>query len=697
MLLKQFNGGLNIRQSPELIPPNKSVECLNVDLTSDVIEGAKGPGSTSLTQQAMPYFASNLDQWYADAHIRSYLPFKSSLLYSDGVTAKKIVSGTTYNLGITAPTAAPLLTTTDSVLAPPVFTVTTHRYKPIAEISPRTGNFPHPAISLYFGFVYLDGKTIAVIKYTETAATGYHITLGTSIPDGASIVGGRAIGRVIYQLPSFDDTFYDISSQPVLGHTIGDFTDIQVENEPYSGALTGMVSFSATLVEGSRYSALAHAKTVDCTDSWVELHSDQTLEAGQSIDYYLGKTKLSSSTVTRFDQAMYGQNWKSTGVVGVTQYVYTYYNVSDGTESSPSPVSDEVEAASGEVRVSVLASSDPQVTHIKIYRVNPEVLSFTEVAELPNVTTTYTDAKSTTELEGRSLRSSFNGPAPTGLKYLTQNRGTFFGAVDTKVYFSQSVGNPNYWPQSNYLEFAEQITGLALSSSGLIVFTRKETHLISGLASNNFTQYLLSSSIGCISHNSIAPKDGGALFVSEEGISFVSGSKVDTIAKYELGRQSLDVVNAVVHHNNYYCQLSQGKILAFETDLISRFVEYDFSTSWLALKEDKLCGVINGHTRELFAGDPVPYRYKTGEYTEGNASQLKHYKSIYLTFEGSLTISVSIDGIEAITKTLQAQRLPTELNIPQGFQKGTRISFTLTGTGKVKEIEYKVQGRENGK
>jgi len=69
-------------------------------------------------------------------------------------------------------------------------------------------------------------------------------------------------------------------------------------------------------------------------------------------------------------------------LIGTVQYVYTYYNNTDGTESMPSPITSEVAVVAQQTAVSVTASVDPQVTNIVIYRIGGNLTAFTKVAEL---------------------------------------------------------------------------------------------------------------------------------------------------------------------------------------------------------------------------------------------------------------------------------------------------------------------------
>ena len=498
MKLSLFNGGLNIRQAPELIKSNEAQVCNNAKFESGQLENALGLAATAVTTVVKPHYFLTEDVWMSNGDTRSYVEYQGKLYWSDGTVAKKHALGVTEDLGIAAPAA---ITATANLIA---------------------------------------------------------------------------------------------------------------------GVLTGTL-----------------------------------------------------------------------------QYVYTYYNVNDGTESQPSPLSTEVTVANSQVDISVTASPDPQVTHIRIYRIGNALLSFTRLVELPNTTAVHTDNALDNSLATQHLNSSLNGKAPAGLQYLTYFNGTFFGAVGNKLYFSRDIGNPNYWPETNYLDFRTPITALAASSAGLLVFSRYQTHLVTGTNASNFVNYLISGDQGCIDHNTIASMGGSVIFLSTDGICTASGSLVTVVSKFKLGKQLYSPVNAVVFDEEYLCQLTDGTIVALDMRYEPALETYDFQTNWLAIANDTLYGATAVGLFEMFAGAPVAYMYVTGELTEQRVSELKTYDDIYFYVTGSHTVKVFINNILVATKDIIGSPKPQHLAIPQALQRGSSIRFELTGIGVVKEIEYVAEGREN--
>lgn len=492
MKLRAFNGGLNIRQAPELISPTEAVVCSNADISTGQLQSSKALGSTAITLLNKPYYFKANNEWMPNADTRDYTEYQGHLYWSDGATPQKYIGGTIYNLGIVKP----------------------------------------------------------------------------------SLISA-ALGA--------------------------------------AGNLTGTI-----------------------------------------------------------------------------QYVYTYYNIADGTESAPSPISLEVVATAQNISVALTASTDPQVSHIFLYRVGGSLTQFTKVVELSNTSQLYTDDTLDSAVLGTLLSSEFNNEAPYGLQYLVEAAGVFFGAVGSKLYFTTPEGNPNYWPATNYINFHALITGTAVVAAGVIVFTYDKAYVITGTTAATFVKQPIDGSQGCINNKTIVPFSNTIMWLSTDGLCTLLGRRVEVTSKYKLGKQTYSAVVAVTHDETYYCQLTNKTILAFDLRYTPAFKEYDFATTWLVVANDKLYGETPEGSLELFQGDLATYEYETGKLTEGSATKLKLYKDIIVALEGTHTITVLIDDEVVITKEFTGSKKPSTLKVPQELQRGTAISFRLSGVGTIKEIDYDV-------
>lgn len=371
---------------------------------------------------------------------------------------------------------------------------------------------------------------------------------------------------------------------------------------------------------------------------------------------------------------------------GVYQYMYSYYNDLTGIESSVSPLSVEISLTGVGASVSYLASTDPQVTHIRIYRIGGTWTDFLLLATVANVNGTYIDAVADEDLQGALVGTSLNNPPPTDLRFITEQFGMFFGAVGTKLYYGRGDGYPQYWPAINYFELFEPITSIAAITDGILIFTKTSTTLLTGRDALSFMLYPLDKTKGCINHAATVSLGNTALVVGTNGIYAASMSGVKALSQPILGDLQLSTVNAVVLNEIYYLQLANGKILCYDFRFgKNSFYYLDFDTEYLATDYTYLYGVQGTNLVKLFSNGLTSYTYKTGVITEGEYSTVKSYNKFYVRSNGDLTMKIYIDGALVLTKVLSGNELH-EVTPPQYQRKGYGMELEFTGTGIVYEV-----------
>ncbi len=385
--------------------------------------------------------------------------------------------------------------------------------------------------------------------------------------------------------------------------------------------------------------------------------------------------------------------------IGTYQYVYTFFNSTDGTESGSSPISDDIVVdLGGEIDLTSLeVSADTQVDQKKIYRIGGNLNAFTLVDTIANAVTSFTDSLGDTEVPGDILETLNVGPAPDELRFLTENNAIFFGAVGRRLLFT-NIDQPNLWPNLNFIDFERDIVGIGITPNGILVFDGLKTWIISGTDSSVFTRFVLSRDQGCLLHDAIASISDTLFWPSTDGICASNGGKVIVVSKDKLGKIAFDPVNAVVHDEVYYLQLADGTILALDNRLGLMFKNLDLGTEKLVVAEDILYGIENGTLHTLFtANDNETLTYKSPKYIEDSYSGHKIYKSIYVHSEGDLNIKVFIDDDLAQEVNFSDPKDTREIKINHDQHRGYSLQLEATGTGIVFEWENKVYGRQNSK
>lgn len=686
MKLQLFNGGVNTRVAPELIPANEAIVCSNVDLTSGHLVAAKDLGPTAITALRAPYYWQTGKSWWADGDIKDYLPYQGALYWTSSGALQKHHNGITKDAGLAKPLSAPITKAVTSLPAPK-FEVYERQFDVVPSIVEAVGDFPTASYTWHV-LVYDDSGLVYTDNVTVSVTGGAILSTNGTIPPHMTIQFARDYSGGTYIVSPTDDVL-DISGNPIADFTLSE----EIPEEGTRVVLTAAIHTADH--EGDLAPSVRH--TLGEGNIWLELQvtpSENTFGIGRTTQTYIDRQEVPSKDLATIPEL--GPYWKDTGLTGVLQYVYTYYDVSDGTESEPSAISSELPIVNGFASYTVVASESPNVSHIKVYRIGANQLNFIEVAEHPNITATYDDELLDKDVVGGILNSVLHGIAPVGLRYMTESHGVFFAALGARLHFTDGSGNPSYWPETYYIDIHDDITGLAVTSSGLIVFTRHHTYLISGSSATTFVRHVISNDQGCINHKTIALKAGSALYLSSDGICTIHGNDVKVVSKTKLGEVLFDPINAVLYNEVYYCQLSDGRILTFDLRYNLAVHFYDFGTTWLTTAEDVLYAD-KVETFEMFAGLQATYEYSTGNLTEGEHTNLKRYDEIYFVVTGTHTAKVYVDESLVSTFNLVGQAKPLRVSIPQEYQRGSSIRFELSGIGTVKEIEYKAGGRTNGK
>lgn len=398
----------------------------------------------------------------------------------------------------------------------------------------------------------------------------------------------------------------------------------------------------------------------------------------------------------------------SGNLCGPYKYVYTYYNNTDGTESAPTPLSNEVSivesggVCGGKISVAnILPSSDTQVTHIRLYRIGGVLPNYQLVVTLSNAAHTYLDNNSDVDITGNHTLDTFtyNSP-PANPKYLTEANAMLFVASGSKLYFSD-IAKAYAWPATNFLEFDQHITGMGAIQNGLLVFTRYKTYIVTGNSPITLSRFLLSGEQGCINHDTIAFSDNTLFWLSTDGVCTSSGGNVTIVTQGLLGRFSPNnVINADVFDRMY--------VLGYENATLILDSRYNFAirkldySGWYGDFKDKLYMQKDGVLQELFSGSVDEMHYMSPIFTEGRLSEYKMFKDIYVAFTGNIHIKILLHTHQAeygeviYDEDLLVGEIEQDIKT-RGSLMGYGISFEITGTGEVHEIDFKASGRENGK
>lgn len=383
-------------------------------------------------------------------------------------------------------------------------------------------------------------------------------------------------------------------------------------------------------------------------------------------------------------------------------YTYTYWNDADGTESAPATPSGELALTAGKVVAlsNITVSNDPQVTHIRIYRIQAGVGTTMQlVKQIPNNLTATRDAVSTTDLT-TVLDTYDNQTPPLGLQYLVEAYGVLFGAVGNKLHFSK-IGKPNYWPASQSFLIKSTITGLLPIQNGIFVYTLSETFMLVGSTIEDFELIPVSNEYGCNSHKSCKLVKNTPVWSCLDGIASWSNGYIQIMSKDKLGKFTMQIKDTAVWDETYFVLDTDGNLLAMDLRFNLAFKRYDFieKLADVGAFDGVLYGIAKERVVTLFSGEDMEFSWRSALLTEGSITIHKMYNNVYMYFQGEFTVKVYIDGDLVQEKKLLSHEKPKfeDLKVPQERQRGYSMQFDVRGVGKIWEIEYKAVGRENGR
>lgn len=219
----------------------------------------------------------------------------------------------------------------------------------------------------------------------------------------------------------------------------------------------------------------------------------------------------------------------STGLTGAYNAKYTYCRKSGSTvicESNPSPAGTAVDLNNGSLSVSWTASTDSQVTHVRVYRTLTDGETYYHDQDIAIGTVTVDTDTEDGDL-GSEISTDHDRP-PLGTFCIGPNyNGTCFIAKGNLLYFCLPK-QPEYWPATYFVEVGPPqfpIQCIVFFNGAPYVLTKREIYQIQGTAHDTFFPYGMSAITGCQGPNAAcAVKDRGIYHIGSDGVYLYSGS-----------------------------------------------------------------------------------------------------------------------------------------------------------------------------
>lgn len=399
-------------------------------------------------------------------------------------------------------------------------------------------------------------------------------------------------------------------------------------------------------------------------------------------------------------------------LTGTYKVQYTYCRVITGTtvahESNPSPVSAGVALTSETLSVPVLASTDPQVTRIRLYRTVADGTTPLFDQMVTNVDATLTSSQADIAL-GAAVELDNNVP-PT-VPWVVEFQNHLFGVKDPD--------NPNYlwyskrwlpesWPSDQFLIIGKPDDPLQCAvplAGALGVFSLRTKYAVRGNIASGFVPVEAISTRGTVAPQSVLVTSRGVGFWARDGIwatNFLQGDQelttdisplfgkdvindyhpvdLDQAAQFGLAEYKQRIYASYVDRagKNLIAVLSQdtGKWYHYEQPV--RTLYYDEILDALLMGgRDGMTYVLEDGTDD--DGDTISLAVTCATRSGGDRFLRKHFEYVRIdaTVYTTATATIFVDDVAVLTLTLAGTRTKVQSRLPHNTQGFTwRVQVT---------------------
>lgn len=394
-----------------------------------------------------------------------------------------------------------------------------------------------------------------------------------------------------------------------------------------------------------------------------------------------------------------------TGLTGDYNARYTYVRLVGAvvvSESNPSPAaSAAVTLANQSLSITWTASSDSQVTHVRVYRTLTGGTTYFLDTTIAIGTTTLDTNTADTALGG--LVEEDNDPPPDG----SIVAGPFYDGVlfitsENLLYFCKTK-RPESWPSTNFIEVGNRqnpikcLTGFAGQAYAL---SQSKLWFIQGTGSSTFFPVPLESMTGAQGRFGAIGVEGRGIFhTGHDGIYLFSGgrdrkfseSRYDPLFRGETkgGMPAVDDIDEAwlfQHGNLLFFHYGDGSVIVFNLDNDrSFFYQYDqrlYAPAEHAQVGQFLVGDAGFFERALQSsntdrGSAIAWEGQSKDYTLQTRAHFPRW--VKYDTEGTMTGTVLLDDVTHQTHTITADRNTRRRLVDTG--NGQRMSMRLAGSG----------------
>lgn len=486
------------------------------------------------------------------------------------------------------------------------------------------------------------------------------------------------------------------TSNPLLGKAL---KIIEQNRRPYAFTTSAIYRGSTKIEDKSAFSwdAVAYNAFNDLTEQIFAISGGT---ARRIFDASSEKWGIDAPTIAPTIAA-----GASTGLTGDYNAKYTYARQVNGTvvaESNPSPAAAAAVTLSDQsLSISWTASSDSQVTHVRVYRTLTGGTTYFFDTAVATGTTTL-DTTTEDSAVGGQVETD-NDPPPGG----TLVGGPFYNGVlfivqNNLLYYSK-VKRPESWPSTNFIEVStiqDPLRCMATFSGQPYVLSKRHMWLVQGTGANTFFPLPFATMTGAINQYGAVGVEGHGIFhVGTDGIYVFSGgrdrkfseAKFDPVFQGKTtngvpGIQNINTSWLVRYGNKLLFHYDAGSVLAFNLDNArARYYQYDqrlYAPNEGAQTNALYVGEESGHRRVLEtqsntdAGTAIEWEAQSKDFTLPTRAHFPRW--VKYDTKGSMTGALILDDEVHQTHAISEDRNTRRRLVTTG--NGERCALRLTGS-----------------
>lgn len=375
--------------------------------------------------------------------------------------------------------------------------------------------------------------------------------------------------------------------------------------------------------------------------------------------------------------------------------VYAYSYVTEYEEEGPlSLPSAEVvrwdadEAGNGWVDVTIppIAATGRNITKVRIYRSESGGEWF-YVTDVLAGTGVYRDAIKTQALGIAAISIDWDPPNPAMIG-LTRMPGGFMAGFFGNVLCFSEPGYPHAWPLSYRLTFDDDIVGIAVSATGLVVCTTGQPVLVVGATPSAMDAVKIEARQACVSKRSIVDMGDFVVYASPDGLVAIGGNSAQMMTEELLERDAWQALNPASIHA---CREGDRYLAFYDngTQACFAFSKRGFepmtgwaSAAYYAAQEDVLYLAQGASLMRFDAGAVKPFAFRTGIYEVQQGTSLSCGKIIAANYP--ITLTAFADGVQVYSFPVTSNQM---FRLPAGFARVREWEFSLSGSHEVFSLQ----------